>query len=108
MFLIRSYSRSCSASAAFWCNQRLRNPLQVALLKWGPNLTTTFPCGSLARGVAFDGANIWVANVDGRSVTKLRASDGALLGTFTLGGRPYGVAFDGANIWVAINSTDTR
>ena len=76
------------------------------MLKWGPNLTTTFPCGSLARDVAFDGANIWVANVDGRSVTKLRANDGALLGTFTLEGRPYGVAFDGANIWVAINSSD--
>lgn len=34
-------------------------------------------------------------------MTKLRASDGALLGTFGVhGGTPYGVAFDGQNIWV--------
>jgi hypothetical protein len=34
-------------------------------------------------------------------VSKLRASDGALLGTFAVGNTPFGVAFDGANIWVA-------
>ena len=31
-------------------------------------------------GMAFDGANIWVANSVGGTVTKLRASDGANLG----------------------------
>ena len=56
-------------------------------------------------GVAFDGANIWVANGSSASVTKLRASDGANLGTVTAGDGPIGVAFDGANIWVSnINS----
>jgi DNA-binding beta-propeller fold protein YncE len=50
--------------------------------------------------VAFDGANIWVANNAGGSVSKLRASDGKALGTFRVPGSPYGVAFDGANIWV--------
>ena len=34
-------------------------------------------------------------------MSKLRASDGALLGTFAVGSNPHGVAFDGANIWVA-------
>jgi len=34
-------------------------------------------------------------------VTKLRASDGTVLGTFSVGSQPIGVAFDGANIWVA-------
>jgi YVTN family beta-propeller protein len=33
-------------------------------------------------------------------VTKLRASDGALLGTSGVGSSPVGIAFDGANIWV--------
>ena len=33
-------------------------------------------------------------------VTKLRASDGQLLGTFAVNRGPQGVAFDGANIWV--------
>jgi DNA-binding beta-propeller fold protein YncE len=53
--------------------------------------------------VAFDGANIWVANNGAGSLTKLRASDGALLGTFAVGASPIGVAFDGANV-VAVNS----
>jgi DNA-binding beta-propeller fold protein YncE len=34
-------------------------------------------------------------------VTKLRASDGVVLGTFPVGNAPAGIAFDGANIWVA-------
>jgi hypothetical protein len=43
-----------------------------------------------------------VANNNGGTVTKLRASDGAVLGTFNLrGDTPYGVVFDGANIWVS-------
>src|SRR5215469_6128121 len=76
------------------------NPLQVALLKWGPNLTTAFAVGTTPKGIAFDGANIWVGNQDGNTVTKLRASDGALLGTFNVGNTPSSVAFDGVNIWV--------
>ena len=52
--------------------------------------------------VAFDGANIWVANMaSSNTVTKLRASDGANLGTFNVGlPNLFGVAFDGTNIWV--------
>jgi DNA-binding beta-propeller fold protein YncE len=50
------------------------------------------------RGVAFDGANIWVTNLGGDSVTKLRASDGKLLGTFAVGSNPYGVALDAASV----------
>src|SRR5579863_8516339 len=74
------------------------NPLKVALLKWyKANTTTRFKTGQQPYGVAFDGANIWTANFDG-TVTKLRASDGEVLGTFKVGGAPYGVTFDGANI----------
>jgi hypothetical protein len=77
------------------------NPLQLALLHWyNANLTTTFGVGGASYGVAFDGANIWVANGGDSTVTKLRASDGKVLGTFAVGSFPYGVAFDGANIWV--------
>ncbi|MGB7149366.1 MAG: hypothetical protein WBD45_09440, partial [Terriglobales bacterium] len=35
------------------------------------------------------------------TVTKLRASDGSVVGTFTGGTSPYGIAFDGQNIWVS-------
>jgi hypothetical protein len=33
-------------------------------------------------GLAFDGANIWTASDNSNTVTKLRASDGAVLGIF--------------------------
>jgi len=52
-------------------------------------------------------ANIWVANYDGNTVTKLAAETAALVDTFPVGSFPYGVAFDGANIWVA-NSTSSN
>ncbi len=84
------------------------NPQQVALLKWFPAYQSpaTFPVGTPA-GVAFDGASIWVTNSDSNTVTKLRASDGAVLGTFSAGSNPIGMAFDGANIWVANNGSNT-
>jgi DNA-binding beta-propeller fold protein YncE len=52
-------------------------------------------------GIAFDGADLWVANHESGTVTEIRASDGAIIGNFRAGGMPVGVAFDGANIWVA-------
>jgi len=61
----------------------------------------TFKVGEFPVGMAFDGANIWVANAQSDNVMKLRASDGTLLGTFKVGKFPIGVAFDGTNIWVA-------
>ena len=51
-------------------------------------------------GIAFDGADLWIANRGDSTVSKLRASDGLLLGTFKAPGNPYGVAFDGVHIWV--------
>ncbi len=51
--------------------------------------------------MVFDGANIWVTNFSSNTVTKLRASDGALVGTFGVGKFPAGAAFDGVNVWVA-------
>jgi hypothetical protein len=41
-----------------------------------------------------------VTNAQSETVTKLRASDGALLGTFFIGENAGSVVFDGANIWV--------
>jgi DNA-binding beta-propeller fold protein YncE len=55
-------------------------------------------------GVAFDGTNIWVANMSGNSATRLRASDGAPMGTFTTGSAPEGIAFDGVFIWITNHS----
>jgi len=57
--------------------------------------------------VAFDGVDIWVSNQLSNNVTKLRASDGAILGTFLVGSQPNGLAFDGADIWVTNQSSGT-
>ncbi len=79
------------------------NPLKVALLQWGGAIQGgDFTVGSNPLGVAFDGANIWVANYLSNTVTKLQASTGAVLGTYSVGvgPQPFGIAFDGANIWV--------
>jgi len=77
------------------------NPMQIALLKWyQANQTTSFSVGLNPSGIAFDGASIWVTNYGDGTVTKLRASDGAIEDTFTVGKGPAAVAFDGGNIWV--------
>jgi len=85
----------------------LSNPLKVALLKWykANTVPTEFAVGALPIGVAFDGANIWVAS--GSGVTELRASDGQLLGTFATGSGPGGVTYDGANMWVSNSGEST-
>jgi len=84
------------------------NPLKIAQLKWyQANQTTSFNVGKTQNsnpyGIAFDGANIWTANSGEGTVSKLRASDGAMLGSFTVGGTPNFVVFDGANVWVTVS-----
>src|SRR3989338_6431574 len=63
--------------------------------------SSAFTVGFYPYGATFDGDNIWVANSGSNNITKLRASDGTILGTYAVGFYPDGVAFDGANIWVA-------
>ena len=79
-----------------------RNARQIATLGWYEANTSfpTTPVGIYPLALVFDGANIWVANIIGNNITKLRASDGAALGIFPVGTNPAGIAFDGANIWV--------
>lgn len=52
------------------------------------------------KALAFDGANIWLANKVSNNVMKL-ASDGFNLGTFETVYPAIALAFDGANIRVA-------
>jgi hypothetical protein len=60
--------------------------------------------------MVFDGVNIWVANLGGNTLRKLRASDGTNLGSFSAGSGPVSLAFDGVNIWSAsfFGATITR
>ena len=57
--------------------------------------------------LAFDGANMWVANLGDDTITKLRASDGFELGTYSVGDISTALAFDGANMWVAYHHDGT-
>src|SRR5215467_8888373 len=97
-------------------------PLLVALALGGAFAQTTaqtqpltVAVGSGPEGltVAFDGTtlSVWVANQFSNSVTKLRASDGSVLGTFPVGNRPVSVIAAGPlstpSIWVANNRSDT-
>ncbi len=84
------------------------NRQQIALLKpYAANQTASFAIGGNPYAMAFDGASIWVTNQGSSNVSKLRASDGTVLGTFAVGALPAGVAFDGANIWVANAGSNT-
>jgi len=77
---------------------------QLALLKWYTAISGTqadFGVGAYPSAIAFDGANMWVANNGSSSVSVLRASDGFLVRTVNVGSNPYAIAFDGAFMWVA-------
>jgi len=72
-----------------------------------PPTITTFAGFNKPFGICFDGANIWVANYGSNNVTKLRASDGTILGTYNVGTQPLGICFDGANIWVTNSGSNS-
>src|SRR5258708_6515744 len=79
-----------------------KNPESIALLKFYPAAQgNSFATGSGPSSVGFDGSSVWVGNALGLSVTKRRASDGALLGTFKTPTAAPELVFDGANVWVA-------
>jgi hypothetical protein len=69
--------------------------------------------GGLSQSMAFDGANLWVANTNGPMVTKLNVANGNTLASLTIGeagadeespgSRALGVVFDGNYIWVSVN-----
>jgi len=59
-----------AALEMFW---RIQNPVRLS----------TTSVGDLPRGVASDGADIWVANRDSGTVSRVRGSDGRLLDTWT-------------------------
>ena len=81
------------------------NPNQIAMLRWydANEAGYTVTVGDRPHGMAFDGDNIWVTNYGDNNVTKLRPSDGQVLGTYPVGSNPHDAAFDGANIWVTNN-----
>jgi hypothetical protein len=80
------------------------NPRRVAALQWYEAIQTglQYPAPPGTNQIAFDGDNLWVSRSLFGAVSKIRVSDGAVLGSFNVtGGEALGMAFDGANLWVA-------
>ena len=62
--------------------------------------------GSDPREICFDGAHIWTANREDDSISKVRASDGEVIGPFSGFLEPRGICFGGSSIWVAVSGFD--
>lgn len=79
------------------------NPMQIALGRWfGANQTRSPIPGVAGCGPkVFDGSHLWIGDFVQKTVTKVRASDQAVLGTFAVGPQVAAMAFDGASLWVA-------
>lgn len=102
--------RSFSSSLVSNENDGMEDARLEKLKRWYEATTHSsshFTVGFQPYGVAFDGTNIWVTNSGSVSITKLRASDGTVVGTYAVGFIPRGVAFDGSNIWVANSGGDS-
>ncbi len=67
----------------------------MTVLSWGHFMSATSPVA---------GANMWVTNGMSNTVSKVRCSDGTVLGNYSTGAAsgPIGVVFDGTNIWVSL------
>ena len=53
------------------------------------------------EAVTFDGTYVWIATQFSDSVTRVRASDGAISGSFTVGKRPVALLYAAGYVWVA-------
>ena len=77
-----------------------RGPTNPPLFRWLPVkvLATYSGTGDCPYGIAFDGTNMWTANYDDDSVTKITPT--GVMTTYTgTGTGPAGIAFDGTNMW---------
>lgn len=84
------------------------NRQRIATLQWYDTTNVArFTVGTDPGAIAFDGTAVWVVNRGSGTVTRIRATDGLLLGTYAVGTNPQGIAFDGAHIWVANTGSNT-
>jgi YVTN family beta-propeller protein len=63
---------------------------------------TPVTVGQEPRGLAFDGSQIWVANYDSSTITRIDAVTNKVLQTITLAANSYpaSIVFDGTYVWV--------
>jgi hypothetical protein len=80
---------------------------QYTVTSGGEPLGTT-DVGNAPQLVASDGADLWVANSLGDSVSRVRASDGELLGTWTGATRAWGVLVAMGRVFVTGSTSPGR
>ena len=68
-----------------------------------PWTVTTVIAGVRPNGVLYDGANIWVTDLNAGTLLKLD-DNGAILQTVTVGSAPGYPAFDGGSLWVPLGN----
>ncbi|MFA5750491.1 MAG: hypothetical protein WC895_04725, partial [Candidatus Shapirobacteria bacterium] len=83
---------------AYGLNRWFQDPMTARPIL-GRAATTTV--GTTPWGIAFDGAYMWVANLDGGNVSKIDVLTNTVVATVTVGVAPRGVVYDGQYIWVA-------
>ena len=85
------------------------NLKRVALHRWyeANEAHITFSVCGQPKGILFDGGSLWVTNSMSDTVTRRRASDGALMGVYPVGTYPIGMTYDGGRLWVANRGDDT-
>jgi hypothetical protein len=57
--------------------------------------------GNFPWGLAFDGANVWVANFEDETITAVHARHGTTRGTFRDSFCPLNLGFGGGFVWAA-------
>lgn len=80
---------------------------QTLGLPYFPSLNAAVRVGSSSRGIAFDGANLWVANNASYSVSKINPIAAQVIKSITCGPGPHSMAFDGAYMWLTNSGTNT-
>lgn len=81
------------------------DPALVGMLRWDllPRSRVDVPLINTPGVMAFDGERIWITSAS-NTVTRVRASDGAILTVGPATGGPNGLAFDGTYMWIAYSS----
>jgi hypothetical protein len=86
-------------------DQSLRRGSRRAALGqfWTPQIklpTAETAVGDYPRDVKSDGADLWVTSIGSDTVTRVRASDGKVLGTWTMPSAAYGVLIANGRVYV--------
>ncbi len=103
------YGHMVSDPAAPLASSRMRPPYYTAGLttQFADSFAVTTQVGKYPRGLAFDGADVWVVNYVDETVSRVDTTTNQVVATLPVGEMPGssgGVVFDGESVWVANNA----